>query len=329
MMHKFIFTCGDVNGIGPEVALKTLEKVAGKSKDQFIFICPGNLFFDLYKSLKLTFKFRTIYHKNDIDFSDYGILIYCLHDVRINVGKPTATSGKVSYRALMVAKEILSLNSDYALVTAPIAKEALKKAGVDFPGHTEMLASWFNEKKFCMMFLSETFKCGLVTIHEPIRKVPQLLTKKKLASIITTICNSLENDFKIEKPRIALLGLNPHAGENGNIGDEELKIISPVINELKNILVEGPFVPDAFFANKVYSDYDCVIGMYHDQLLIPFKLLNFEKGVNYTAGLPIIRTSPDHGTAFDIAGKKKANPTSMTEAYKWARKILIKRKKQS
>ena len=171
------------------------------------------------------------------------------------------------------------------------------------------------------MFVSNKMKAGLVTIHIPIKSVPKNVTRRKLLSSIEVINQSLQRDFNIDEPRIAILGLNPHAGENGNIGNEEEVLIKPTLAKFgKNI--HGPFVPDAFFGNKNYKNYDCTIGMYHDQVLIPFKLLNFNQGVNYTAGLPIVRTSPDHGTAFDIAGKGKANPGRMIQAFNYAIKIV-------
>jgi 4-hydroxy-L-threonine phosphate dehydrogenase PdxA len=191
-----------------------------------------------------------------------------------------------------------------------------------------MLAEYTRTKNYSMMFLSQKIKASLVSIHEPIRKVAGFIKEKQLHSIFDVVINSLNNDFNLLNPKIAVLGLNPHAGENGAIGKEELNIIVPAIkNYAFNKFISGPFSPDAFFANRSYKQYDMVVGMYHDQLLIPFKLLNFGGGVNYTAGLPIIRTSPDHGTAYDIAGKNMASPSSMIQAYKYALAILKNRKR--
>jgi 4-hydroxy-L-threonine phosphate dehydrogenase PdxA len=177
-----------------------------------------------------------------------------------------------------------------------------------------------------MMFLSRKMKASLVSIHEPIRNVTRIIKEKQLHNIFNVVINSLHNDFNLHNPKIAVLGLNPHAGESGAIGNEEQDIIIPALkNYTLNKYLAGPFSPDAFFANRSYKNYDMVIGMYHDQLLIPFKLLNFGGGVNYTAGLPIIRTSPDHGVAYDIAGKNLANPSSMIQAYKYAVSILKNR----
>jgi 4-hydroxy-L-threonine phosphate dehydrogenase PdxA len=174
-----------------------------------------------------------------------------------------------------------------------------------------------------MMFLSCEMNAALVTIHEPIRKVPGLITQKLLKDKIGVVKKMLQSDLAFKDIRIAVLGLNPHAGESGNIGKEEGKIIKPVIDKLN--YCDGPFSPDAFFANRLYKNYDCIVGMYHDQLLIPFKMLNFSRGVNYTAGLPIVRTSPDHGTAFDIAGKGIADESSMLQAFRYADIIVNNR----
>ena len=178
-----------------------------------------------------------------------------------------------------------------------------------------------------MLFLSKQMKCGLVTIHKPIREVSKSITKVSLSNALSALHNSLVKDFGKSNPKVAVLGLNPHAGEEGKIGNEENDILKPVIDSFKQAKPEGPFVPDAFFGNNLYKNYDAVLGMYHDQVLIPFKMLNFNNGVNYTAGLPFIRTSPDHGTAFDIAGKGIASEESMVQAVYWAEKIFYNRKK--
>jgi 4-hydroxythreonine-4-phosphate dehydrogenase len=168
-------------------------------------------------------------------------------------------------------------------------------------------------------------KAALVTIHIPVKDISKQLTKKSVESVIKVVIKSLRRDFIIHSPKVALLGLNPHAGEKGKIGNEELELLNPLVKKFKKILT-GPHVPDAFFGNQLFKKFDCTIGIYHDQLLIPFKLLNFNKGVNFTAGLPIVRTSPDHGTAFDIAGKYIAKEGSMLEAYKYANLIVNNRK---
>ncbi|HED08404.1 MAG TPA: 4-hydroxythreonine-4-phosphate dehydrogenase PdxA, partial [Ignavibacteria bacterium] len=200
-------------------------------------------------------------------------------------------------------------------------------AGINYPGHTEMLADWCNTDNFLMVFLSEKMKSALVTIHLPVKNIAKEITLLKLTSSFEIIINTLQNDFLIPNPKVAILGLNPHAGEDGVIGKEEGEIIIPAINssKFKNHLF-GPFSPDAFFGRHRYKDFDLVLGMYHDQVLIPFKMLNSGKGVNYTAGLPIVRTSPDHGVAFDIAGKFTADESSILEAFYSAERIVNNRK---
>jgi 4-hydroxythreonine-4-phosphate dehydrogenase len=191
-----------------------------------------------------------------------------------------------------------------------------------------MLADWYGSKNYGMFFLSPKFKCSLATIHVPHKLVSAKLTKQSFTNHLNLVEQSLCRDFNIKMPKIAVLGLNPHAGESGLIGKEELTILSPVIERQKDANIFGPFVPDAFFAQHMYKNFDFVIGMYHDQILIPFKMLVFNKGVNYTAGLPVVRTSPAHGTAFDIAYKSKADASSMIASFKWARKIARTRRLQ-
>ncbi|MEE9430517.1 MAG: 4-hydroxythreonine-4-phosphate dehydrogenase PdxA [Melioribacteraceae bacterium] len=237
-----------------------------------------------------------------------------------------ASAGRTSYKSIILACSLSKRNLVDGIITAPISKEAFVKAKINFPGHTELLADYFGAKQFTMMFVSKTMKAALTTIHIPIKQVSKKITTTQLQKTFSVISQSLISDFNISQPNIAMLGLNPHAGENGNIGVEEKNIISKFIkSNLK--YVDGPFVPDAYFGNRLFKNYDCTIGMYHDQILIPFKLLNFNKGVNYTAGLPTVRTSPDHGTAFDIAGKGIAKPDSMIEAFYYAAKIVASREK--
>ncbi|MFZ1292414.1 MAG: 4-hydroxythreonine-4-phosphate dehydrogenase PdxA [Melioribacteraceae bacterium] len=321
-MRNFAFTCGDVNGIGPEIVIKTLNKLPSKKHSKIIFICPQNVFYETLKFVPTKFEF--IVSKNILDFENTKkILIYDLGNVKFNFGKPTISSGKISYNSIITACKFASQNKINVIITAPISKYAFHKAKINFPGHTELLADYFNIKKFAMMFLSNKMKAGLATIHIPIRNISKELTRLKLQDTVSVIINSLHNDFKLKNPKIAMLGLNPHAGENGEIGSEEINLIDPFIKSKNNLF--GPFVPDAFFGNHLYKNYDLTIGLYHDQILIPFKLMNFNKGVNFTAGLPIVRTSPDHGTAFDIAGKGIASTDSMIEAFKFAEQILKNR----
>ncbi len=321
-MNSYAITCGDVNGIGPEIVLKTLNSINLSSK-KIIFICPKNIFKNTVKIVQPKFSYSVVKSLPQ-KISPGKVLVLEIGKASQNYGKPTVSSGKTSYKSILKACELSKEKTVDAIITSPISKLAFQKAKVNFPGHTELLAEYFNVKKYSMMFISNKMIAGLLTIHIPIKSVAKQITKNKLLRILEVVNKSLQKDFKIKNPKIAVLGLNPHAGEKGKIGIEEEQIIYPT---LKNITgnVHGPFVSDAYFGNKLYENYDCTIGMYHDQILIPFKLLNFNKGVNFTAGLPIVRTSPDHGTAFDIAGKGKANTGSMIQAFNFAVKIVNNR----
>lgn len=324
MKKTFIFTCGDINGIGPELVVKTLNKVCLKSKDKFLFICPKNVFINQIKKNEPAFEFEissSQKYSSCIPVSVLDIGYY-----KQTPGIAAHQSGLAAYNALLLSRKILSNPLSFGLITAPISKEAFSLAGIKYHGHTEMLANWFGAKNFVMMFLSPRFNAALMTIHAPIKKISKLITTSLLKSKFDVILNSLKIDFNIPFPKIAVLGLNPHAGENGVIGDEELKVLKPFLKKYdQKKFFYGPVSSDGFFGTHSYLKYDMVVGMYHDQILNPFKLLNFNRGVNYTAGLPIVRTSPDHGTAFDIAGEEVAEEASMLEAYRYAKKILLNR----
>lgn len=326
-MKHFIFTCGDINGIGPEISIKTFNYIKN-DKNKIVFVCPGNVFYNAVATVPAECDYRVIKDPADISPDNTVIDVLDIGKVPIKKGKATKESGGAAFKALEAAFEIVMMYDDAALVTAPISKEALKMAGIKYPGHTEMLADWCMTENYAMMFLSEDLKCALTTIHAPLKDVPKLIKKKKIESIINLLQSTLKNDFKIKIPQIAVLGLNPHSGENGTIGKEEMKEIIPAIKSLKKKNIQGPFVPDAFFGMQLFKDFDCILGMYHDQVLIPFKLMNFSSGVNYTCGLPIVRTSPDHGTAYSIAWKGVADESSMINAYIWAKMILQNRAKK-
>ncbi len=325
-MKSFAFTCGDVNGIGPEIVIKTINKIYKQKKKKIIFICPHNIFENTTAIIKPKFPYVKIKNDKEILQNKENILILNIKNIKQTYGKINATSGKIAYQSILKASYLAKEKFVDAIITSPISKESFKLANINFPGHTELLADYFNVKNFAMMFVSNKMKAVPVTIHIPLKDVAKKITIKKLQNITDVIIKSLKYDFKIANPKVAILGLNPHAGENGHIGTEEKNIIDKFISGYNN-KIYGSFVPDAFFGNRVYKNYDCTIGMFHDQILIPFKLLNFNKGVNYTAGLPVVRTSPDHGTAFDIAGKGIANANSMIEAFKIAEKIIHNRTK--
>lgn len=311
-MKTINISCGDINGIGPEIAIKTIEYFKNITPIHFNIFVPKNVF-EFY------------YDKTNSTFNSDLVTIYDLGDVDISLGQPTKLSGEIAYQAIKEAFNYTTGNPDAAIITAPISKNAFNLAGIDFPGHTELIADLCNSKKYLMTFISDKLKCALATIHIPLKDVAANLSYQKIQELIEIVYEMLIKDFNILEPSIAVLGLNPHAGEKGRIGAEEDDIIIPAISNLRKNGVDGPFVPDAFFAMKKYEKYDIVVGMYHDQVLIPFKMIDFT-GVNYTAGLPLVRTSPDHGVAFDIAGENIANPASMINAVKIALNIIESRK---
>ncbi|MBN8546130.1 MAG: 4-hydroxythreonine-4-phosphate dehydrogenase PdxA [Ignavibacteria bacterium] len=308
-----VISCGDINGIGPEITLKAIDKLLQVKDINYKIVIPGNVFAEAVELTKIDLS-----EKRNVEIVDIGTF-------ELRKGEPTAASGEASYRALEKAFEIVSKDDQAFLVTAPISKYAFSLAGVDFPGHTELLAEWDNSTGFVMTFLSNQLKCALATIHIPLSKVSRDLTTEKLRMCLDTISNSLRYDFSIHQPKIAVLGLNPHAGENGLLGSEENDTIIPLLKEFSGT-VEGPFPADAFFARKQYLNFDMFVALYHDQGLIPFKLLTAGSGVNFTAGLNIIRTSPDHGTAHDIAWQNKADFSSMIEAIDWGHRISTNRR---
>lgn len=326
-MKRFVFTCGDINGIGPEIVIKSLQQLTYNDDIKLIYCCPKNVFTKSVGFLENKIKYKAVASIEEVANCKEKICVLDLGKAKIKYGEPTEISGQVAYESISKALDVLDANLADAIITAPISKLAFKMAGVDFPGHTELLGARYKTEDFKMMFLSEAMSCALVTIHEKLQDVPGLITEEKVEETIKTVMATLKMDFGIDNPRIALLGLNPHAGEEGKIGREEIDIIEPVVKRYPKTCA-GPFVPDAFFGTRRYQNFNMVIGMYHDQVLIPFKLLNFDNGVNFTAGLPIIRTSPDHGTAYDIAGKGLARQDSMLEAVKWASVIIEGREKK-
>lgn len=326
-MKRFVFTCGDVNGIGPEIVIKTLNKISNKkSNDRFYFVCPANVFKKTINHIKPRFKYKIVDRYKPKEESP--VLIINAGRVIQKFGQPTNLSGAIAYKSLKVSFDLIKSNKANAIITAPISKIALKMAGIRFKGQTEMFAKWTGTKNYAMTFLSKRISVALLTIHIPINNVSNSINSSKLEILLNIIIRMLKQDLSRTDPKIAVLGLNPHAGEYGLIGKDELRVISPIIEKYSNKLsINGPFSPDAFFGSTKYKDFDMIIGMYHDQILIPFKMLTFGKGVNYTAGLPVVRTSPDHGVAYDIAGKYIADESSIINAYKYARLIVGNREK--
>jgi 4-hydroxythreonine-4-phosphate dehydrogenase len=237
-------------------------------------------------------------------------------------------AGEAAYLALEQAVNDLKAGKIDVLITAPVNKEAIQSNKFNFPGHTEYLADQFGVKEPLMLLISEGIKVGVVVGHAPLRNVAEMITKELILSKLKILHHSLVADFACTNPRIAVLGLNPHAGDNGLLGDEEQRIIKPALLEAENmgITALGPYPADGFFGSGNYNKFDAILAMYHDQGLAPFKALTFDRGVNYTAGLPVIRTSPGHGTAFDIAGENLASFESFLEAMYFAIDIFKNRK---
>jgi len=310
-------THGDINGIGYEIIIKTLSEpymldfcipiVYGTSKvASYHKKTMGNIEFNFNLVKKAE---NAVPHRTNIVNVTYD-------DVKVELGKSTQIAGELAYLALENAVEDLKTDQIDLLVTAPINKKNIQSAEFKFSGHTEYLASRFDSPNYMMLMISNKLKIGLVTEHLALSDVASHITTELMINRLNIFNASLVMDFGISKPRIAVLGLNPHSGDDGFIGNEEKNIISPVINQLKDegMLVYGPYPSDGFFGSNEWTKFDGILAMYHDQGLIPFKCLSFNDGVNFTAGLPIIRTSPVHGTAYDIAGKNMASPDSFRNA---------------
>ena len=313
---RIILTIGDPNGIGPEILLKLFNLRALTSKIDLSVIGSSKIF-DYYSKL---LKIPAIPEDKIIELKSAD-------GFKVKPGSITKQAGRISGDAVKKGIKLCLKKEFDALVTLPISKEAFIKAGYKYPGHTEMLDKFAGHGKAAMIMFSKDLILSLVTVHIPLSKVRKQVTPKRIIEKVITANNSMVSDLGIKKPRIALLGLNPHAGDGGELGSEENKIIIPAISKLQfaGFNVEGTFPADGFFASGAYRDFDIVIAMYHDQGLIPFKMISKDRGVNYTAGLKIIRTSPNHGTAFEIAGKGQANPNSTMEAVKLAAKLISRR----
>ena len=319
---KLGITIGDINGIGPEIIIKAL------SDGNLLKYCTPII----YGSTKVMAYHKNIVKETDFTFSSaYDAakvshnkiaVINCWDEtVNINLGTVTEEGGKFAHIALDRAVEDAKEGKIDAIVTAPINKKAMQIANFNYPGHTEFLNDRFGVKNSLMMMVSDLFKVGLVTNHVPVFDLKDHITKEAIKIKLKILQKTLKQDFGIEKPIVAVLGLNPHAGDNGAIGEEDEKIIRPIIIEAKKHsgqIVTGPYPADGFFGSSQFKKPDGILAMYHDQGLIPFKAMNFGNGVNYTAGLPVIRTSPDHGTAYDLAGTNSASASSMIAAIRLA-----------
>lgn len=305
-------TMGDPNGIGPEVIVKAISSKEIKDLCEIVIFGDAGIIQNAASICGIEIK------PEGINCSEFGI-----EDL-----KPSTLdrkSGQASLDYIQTAVKFAMAKEIDAIVTAPISKESTHLAGSKYPGHTEMLKDLTKADEAVMMFEGQKFKVMLVTIHEALKDVPKLITKERVLSTINLTHDSLVNLFKIEDPKIVVCGLNPHAGESGAFGKEEIDHITPAVEEArdKGINIEGPLPADTLFYYANQGKWDAVVAMYHDQGLIPFKMISFDDGVNITLGLPIIRTSPDHGTAFDIAWKGVSNPKSMIAAIKVAAQLAI------
>ncbi|WP_292008845.1 4-hydroxythreonine-4-phosphate dehydrogenase PdxA [Chryseobacterium sp.] len=317
---------GDFNGIGPEIIMKSLKDKAMTDFFTPVIFGSGKLFTYQKNIFKLNLNFNYITEASQAQNGKLNMVNLVKDNVNVELGTPTEESTKMAIDSLEAATEALMKGDIDVLVTAPINKDEMVKMGFKHAGHTGYFEEKFN-KKGLMFLVTESLKVAVSTHHIPISKVAENISKEKIKKQIKLLNQCLIEDFCIQKPKIAVLGLNPHSGDGGVIGNEEIEIIEPAIKELSDngILAFGPFPADSFFQPNKYSSFDAVLAMYHDQGLAPFKTLAYEEGVNYTAGLPFIRTSPDHGVAYDIAGKNVADEQSFTEAIFTAIKIFKNR----
>jgi len=330
---KIGISVGDINGIGLEIIIKTLAD--SRIYDYCMPIVYGHTkvasFYRRATGLD-ELNFFVINHPGELigrkDHKKPNMINCWEEDIKIEPGVLNAEVGKYAFMSLERATTDLLSGDIDALVTAPINKDNIQSDQFNFPGHTEYLQERDGASESLMFMVSETLKVGVVTGHIPISKVAESITAEKILAKLKLMDMSLRNDFWIRKPKIAVLGLNPHASDNGLIGDEEQRIIIPAIEEARNadLMAFGPYAADGFFANGTYLQFDAVLAMYHDQGLIPFKQIAFESGVNFTAGLNFVRTSPDHGTAYDIAGKNLASEISFREALFTAMHIVKHRR---
>ena len=317
---------GDLNGIGSEVILKTFEDT------RMLELCTPVIFANvkivsfLKKELKLDVAIHGIDKVEQLVVGKINVLNVWREGVNLEFGKNDDVVGSYAIKSFVAATKALKEGLVDVLVTAPINKYNIQSEEFKFPGHTDYLDKEL-EGDALMLMVHDDLRVGLLTDHVPVNEVAKHLNEKLISSKIKTIIQTLKQDFEIEKPKVAVLGLNPHSGDNGVIGQEEEKIIKPALKKLfeSGNMVFGPFPADGFFGSAQYEKYDAVIATYHDQGLIPFKTLSFGNGVNSTAGLNKIRTSPDHGTAYEIAGKGVANHESFKEAVYLAIDIFKKR----
>jgi len=322
-------------GIGPEIILKFLANFHGYDRFQPIVIGDVGVLQHCARTLGIVANIKPWRIGETCEAG--SVMVYQPvygNEVSLSVselawGKPSRATGLAMAACIEEATRLLQKGDLAAMVTCPITKSALQGAGYNYPGHTEMLAALCQTADYAMMMAGDSLRVTLVTIHQGLAQVAACLSQDTILHLIEMTGRSLQNDFGLPQPRMAVAGFNPHAGEGGMFGDEERLIISPAVEQARDRgwQVAGPFPPDTVFHKAVQGHYDAVVCMYHDQGLIPFKLLHFEDGVNVTIGLPIVRTSVDHGTAYDIAGLGKANPSSLKAAFRMAAMIVDNRQR--
>lgn len=311
------FSSGDINGIGPELIIKTL------SDSRILDLCTpivfgSNKLINFYrKNIPDTnFSFCNLRDFVKINPRQVNIFNCWEEEIPIQPGLLNETGGLYAVKSLISGAKALKNGDIHLLVTSPIHKKNVQSEEFQYSGHTPFLQEFFGVRDVVMLMVAQDFRVALVSEHVPVTEIGKYITRERIVSKLNILHDSLRRDFNIERPKIAVLALNPHAGDEGLVGMEEIEIIRPAVKEAKqsNMLVTGPFSADAFFARGGHNKFDAVLAMYHDQGLIPFKSLSISEGVNFTAGLPVVRTSPDHGTAFDIAGKNLSDTSSFMSA---------------
>lgn len=312
---KLGISIGDLNGIGCEVALKTFEDQRMLDFCTPVFFASNKTISAQKNALGLQINYHGVQTAGKAIDGKINVVNVWKEVPQLKFGEATKEGGSYAIRSLKAAVEALKKNEIDVLVTAPINKNNIQAEDFKFPGHTDYLAQELNGESL-MFMVTDALKVGLLTDHVAVKEVSGAITPKLIKTKVALIENSLKKDFGVRKPKIALLGINPHSGDNGIIGKEDDEVMKPVIKELFNAghLVYGPYSADSFFGSKTFENFDAILAAYHDQGLIPFKTLSFGKGVNYTAGLDKVRTSPDHGTAYEIAGKGEADHSSFKEA---------------
>ncbi len=311
-------TQGDYNGVGPEIILSALADATVTELFTPVIFADWNILEQARKHVECEMPaFHRVEHASEARHGKINVVDLRLDSRDITPGHPSPESGAASVAALENAVKALKAGEIDVLVTAPISKEAVQSESFRFPGHTEYLEERSGEGRHAQMILfDDHVRVALVTTHLPLKDVPSAITREKVKDAVVRFARTLREDFAVERPKIAVLSFNPHCGDGGLLGNEEQDIIIPAIQDCitDGLLAFGPYAADGFFGTGAYRDFDGVVAMYHDQGLAPFKALAREHGVNFTAGLPFVRTSPDHGTGFDIAWQGKADPTSMREA---------------